>query len=70
MTTRVKTMRDGLYQRLKALGVPGDWSHIINQIGMFSYTGLTGTCTCNHVEGEGGHLFILRNDLTTTKQFK
>ena len=42
MTTRIKSMRDGLYQCLKALGTPGDWSHIINQIGMFSFTGLTG----------------------------
>ncbi len=24
-----------------AVGCPGDWSHILKQIGMFSYTGLT-----------------------------
>ena len=24
-----------------AVGAPGDWSHILKQIGMFSYTGLT-----------------------------
>ena len=35
-------MRDELFQRLKANGTPGDWSHVIKQIGMFSYTGLTG----------------------------
>ena len=26
------------------LGTPGDWSHVVNQIGMFSYTGLN--CSC------------------------
>ena len=34
-------MREGLYQALKANGTPGSWSHIIQQIGMFSFTGLT-----------------------------
>jgi hypothetical protein len=42
MTDRIKAMRKSLYHRLKSLGTPGDWTHIINQIGMFSYTGLTG----------------------------
>lgn len=42
MTDRIKLMRTELFQRLKVLGTPGDWSHIINQIGMFSYTGLNG----------------------------
>lgn len=26
-------------------GCPGSWSHITEQFGMFSFTGLTGTCT-------------------------
>ena len=30
-----------LFDELQAQGVPGDWQHILNQIGMFSYTGLT-----------------------------
>jgi aspartate aminotransferase, cytoplasmic len=30
-----------LFNALQALGVPGDWNHILNQIGMFSFTGLT-----------------------------
>ena len=42
MTDRIKDMRDGLFQRLKAKGTPGNWDHIVNQIGMFSYTGLNG----------------------------
>lgn len=31
-----------LYQRLVQKGTPGNWEHITQQIGMFSYTGLTG----------------------------
>lgn len=30
-----------LHASLVALGTPGDWQHILNQIGMFSYTGLS-----------------------------
>lgn len=42
MSSRIKEMRTGLYHRLLKLGTPGTWDHIIQQIGMFSYTGLTG----------------------------
>ena len=42
MADRIKQMRLGLYERLLILGTPGSWEHIINQIGMFSYTGLNG----------------------------
>ncbi|XP_071476776.1 aspartate aminotransferase, cytoplasmic-like [Diadema antillarum] len=40
MSNRIVAMRDLLYSKLKELGTPGTWTHIINQIGMFSYTGL------------------------------
>jgi aspartate/tyrosine/aromatic aminotransferase len=49
MSSRIKKMRMELYKELKNLNTPhpsgdpsksGDWKHIINQIGMFSYTGL------------------------------
>jgi aspartate aminotransferase, cytoplasmic len=30
-----------LFDELKAQAVPGDWQHILNQIGMFSFTGLS-----------------------------
>ncbi|XP_072041873.1 aspartate aminotransferase, cytoplasmic-like [Amphiura filiformis] len=40
MSSRIKSMRQALYERLKALGTPGTWHHITDQIGMFSYTGL------------------------------
>ncbi|EEP76182.1 hypothetical protein UREG_01031 [Uncinocarpus reesii 1704] len=41
MSSRIKSMRRALYDELKRLNTPGTWEHIINQIGMFSYTGLT-----------------------------
>eukprot|EP00884_Botryococcus_braunii_P006173 jgi/Botrbrau1/15557/Bobra.0274s0001.1 len=41
MANRIKDMRQKLYDALLEVGAPGDWKHIINQIGMFSYTGLT-----------------------------
>ena len=34
-------MRKALRAALEAKKVPGDWSHITTQIGMFSFTGLT-----------------------------
>jgi aspartate aminotransferase len=40
MSSRIKQMRERLYNRLKELGTPGTWKHIVEQIGMFSYTGL------------------------------
>lgn len=42
MSGRIKEMRTSLYERLVQLGTPGSWEHIIQQIGMFSYTGLSG----------------------------
>lgn len=42
MSLRVINMRKQLREILEGLGTPGDWSHITKQIGMFSYTGLTG----------------------------
>ncbi|EEH19400.2 hypothetical protein PABG_01719 [Paracoccidioides brasiliensis Pb03] len=41
MSSRIKAMRHALYDELRRLGTPGSWEHIIAQIGMFSYTGLT-----------------------------
>jgi len=35
-------MRNALQAELKKLNVPGDWSHITKQQGMFSFTGLNG----------------------------
>ncbi|CAL4060896.1 unnamed protein product, partial [Meganyctiphanes norvegica] len=41
MSGRIKEMRTGLRERLEKLGTPGTWGHITDQIGMFSFTGLT-----------------------------
>ncbi|CAK7217758.1 hypothetical protein SBRCBS47491_003279 [Sporothrix bragantina] len=41
MSSRIISMRQALYDELVRLGTPGSWVHIVDQIGMFSYTGLT-----------------------------
>lgn len=40
MASRIMDMRKALFAELKAVGAPGTWDHIVNQIGMFSFTGL------------------------------
>jgi aspartate/tyrosine/aromatic aminotransferase len=41
MSGRILEMRALLRSKIEALHTPGDWSHITNQIGMFSFTGLS-----------------------------
>jgi len=41
MSGRIKEMRTALRNKLEQLGTPGTWNHITDQIGMFSFTGLT-----------------------------
>jgi aromatic-amino-acid transaminase len=41
MRVRIKQMRSALVERLKAAGVKQDMSFITDQIGMFSYSGLS-----------------------------
>jgi len=41
MADRIISMRHGLRERLEKLGTPGTWNHITDQIGMFSFTGLS-----------------------------
>ncbi|WOK91490.1 hypothetical protein Cni_G00181 [Canna indica] len=40
MANRIINMRQQLFDALRARGTPGDWTHIIKQIGMFTFTGL------------------------------
>lgn len=40
VVARILRMRQGLYDALLANGCPGNWEHIIKQIGMFTFTGL------------------------------
>ncbi|EMD64631.1 hypothetical protein GGP41_003093 [Bipolaris sorokiniana] len=41
MSGRIKEMRKELRSKLEQMGTPGTWNHITDQIGMFSFTGLT-----------------------------
>ena len=41
MSGRIKEMRRNLRGELEKLSTPGTWTHITDQIGMFSFTGLT-----------------------------
>ncbi|KAF9964785.1 Aspartate aminotransferase, cytoplasmic [Mortierella alpina] len=41
MANRIIDMRRALFDELTKLGTPGDWKHIVDQIGMFSFTGLS-----------------------------
>lgn len=41
MSGRIIAMRSALREKLEKLGTPGSWKHITEQIGMFSFTGLS-----------------------------
>ncbi|KAI1748461.1 PLP-dependent transferase [Xylaria castorea] len=41
MSGRIIEMRKALRAKLEELGTPGTWNHITDQIGMFSFTGLS-----------------------------
>ena len=53
MAERILQMRNMLYQKLRELGTPGTWEHIITQSGMFSYTGLNSKYTGVSISLEG-----------------
>ena len=44
MADRIKSMRTALYNALLQRKTPGNWTHITSQIGMFTFSGLTGMC--------------------------
>lgn len=59
VSMRIQKMRDALKSELIKAGVPGNWDHITNQIGMFSYTGLNEKqCT---ILIEKYHIYLLKN---------
>ncbi|XP_077293531.1 glutamate oxaloacetate transaminase 1 [Arctopsyche grandis] len=58
MSSRIINMRKALYEELVQLKTPGTWEHIINQIGMFSYTGLTEK-QVQHLR-EKHHIYLLK----------
>ena len=42
MSGRICQMREKLHAALTARATPGNWQHVLDQIGMFTYTGLRG----------------------------
>jgi len=59
MSDRIKLMRSMLVDALKALKTPGDWDNILHQIGMFSFTGLSGE-QCD-ILTKKYHIYLTRN---------
>lgn len=56
---RMTEMRVALRSALEKKGVPGDWSHITTQIGMFSFTGLTPEQSDKMVKQH--HIYMTKN---------
>lgn len=52
-------MRKALRSELEKLGTPGTWNHITDQIGMFSYTGLS-TKQCE-ILIDKYHIYLLKS---------
>ncbi|GBP18495.1 Aspartate aminotransferase, cytoplasmic [Eumeta japonica] len=59
MSSRIFEMREALRAELIKLNTPGNWDHIVKQIGMFSYTGLTPR-QVEHLIQEH-HIYLLRS---------
>ncbi|KIY50962.1 PLP-dependent transferase [Fistulina hepatica ATCC 64428] len=60
MAGRIIAMRRELYRMLtEELKTPGNWEHIVNQIGMFSFTGITGAQSQALVED--AHVYLTAN---------
>merc|ERR1712196_568195 len=59
MSDRIVKMRTMLRGKLEELGTPGTWNHITDQIGMFSYTGLTPP-QCERLTNEF-HIYLLKS---------
>jgi len=58
MANRIIDMRAGLRERIEKLGTPGTWNHITDQIGMFSYTGLSPEQSTYLVKEK--HIYLLK----------
>lgn len=59
MSGRIIAMRQALRAKLEALGTPGSWKHITDQIGMFSFTGLTEPQVLKL--RESAHIYMTKN---------
>jgi aspartate/tyrosine/aromatic aminotransferase len=56
---RIILMRKSLLEELQKLNTPGDWTFVTQQIGMFSYTGLS-TGQCENMINKW-HCYMLKN---------
>lgn len=59
MSGRIITMRKTLRSKLEELGTPGTWNHITDQIGMFSFTGLSESQVLKL--REDAHVYMTKN---------
>lgn len=59
MSGRIIDMRKALRAKLEELGTPGTWNHITDQIGMFSFTGLTEAQVLK--VREDSHVYMTKN---------
>lgn len=59
MSGRIIEMRKQLRAKLEELGTPGTWNHITDQIGMFSFTGLTEKQVLK--VREDAHIYLTKN---------
>ncbi|CAH1173997.1 unnamed protein product [Phaedon cochleariae] len=59
MSSRIIDMRKQLRETLEHLKTPGDWSHLTQHIGMFSYTGLSEKQSLHMVKKH--HIYMLRS---------
>lgn len=59
MSGRIIDMRNALRSKLEEMGTPGTWNHITDQIGMFSFTGLTESQVMKL--REDSHVYMTKN---------
>merc|ERR1740121_396216 len=59
MADRILDVRAKLRRGLEAKGTPGTWNHVTDQIGMFSYTGLS-TAVCERLISQH-HIYLLKS---------
>merc|ERR1712117_601773 len=59
MANRILDMRNQLRTTLEKLGTPGKWNQITDQIGMFSFTGLSPEMVAYMVKEK--HIYLLKN---------
>lgn len=59
MANRIKSMRTALKDNLESIEAPGSWRHIIDQVGMFCYTGLSEAQVLKLRQSH--HIYMTRN---------